>query len=167
MPHNISRIGIKLRCIHIQNSQEGYRSVSYTDLPCDSTHQLKHISIFLASTRSHASKWTTMWPDMIASVFATLLSFLCWQCGHPNDIWSCGGPFFINIGEITQSNSAWKRFVALSHNFLSHMFSEYEQSLLLSCKLHHKARVLGKVPHVPFIPSVEENGAVAFPPILI
>lgn len=51
--------------------------------------------------------------------------------------------------------------------FLSHMLSEYDQRPLLSCKLHYKPRVLGKVPHIPFIPSVEEDRAMATPPILI
>lgn len=47
------------------------------------------------------------------------------------------------------------------------MLSEYEQRLLLSCKLYYEAGVHGKVPYVPFIPSVEEDRTIALPPILL
>lgn len=49
----------------------------------------------------------------------------------------------------------------------SHMLSKYDQRSLLSCKLHYKPRVQGKVPDFAFIPSVEEDRAKVFPPELI
>ncbi len=47
------------------------------------------------------------------------------------------------------------------------MLSKYHQGSLHCCQLGDEPWIPCKLPYVPFIASVEENGSIAFLPVLI